>query len=63
VHHLTLNHAASLLHETMNATALGEPTDDSYDNEEINADNTLPMTWDATSVESLVDKLQQDMDV
>jgi hypothetical protein len=42
----------------MNATALGEPTDDSYDNEEINADNTLPMTWDAMSVESLVDKLQ-----
>jgi hypothetical protein len=47
----------------MNATALGEPTDDSSDNEETNADDTLPMTWDAASVESLIDKLQQDMDV
>ena len=63
MHHLTLNHAASLLHETMNATALGEPTDDSSDNEETNADDTLPMTWNATTVESLVDKLLQDMDV
>jgi hypothetical protein len=47
------------LHET----ALGEPTDDSSDNEETNADDTLPMMWDAASVESLVDKLWQDMDV
>ncbi len=61
--HLTLNHAASLLHETMNATALGEPIDDSSDNEETNANDTLPMMWDAVSVESLIDKLLQDMDV
>jgi hypothetical protein len=47
----------------MNATALDQPTDDSSDNEETNADDTLPMTWDTTSVESLIDKLQQDMDV
>lgn len=63
VRHLTLNHAASLLHETMNATVLGEPTDDSSDNEETNADDTLPMTWDAASVKSLVDELRQDMGV
>jgi hypothetical protein len=47
----------------MNATALGEPTDDSSDNEETNADDTLPMMWDAVSVESLIDKLRQDMEV
>ncbi len=63
MHHLTLNHAVSLFHETMNATVLGKPTDDSSDGEETNADDPLPMMWDAVSVERLTDKLRQDIDM
>jgi hypothetical protein len=45
----------------MHATLFGVPLDAS--GEEVNADDTLPMSWDYASVESLLEKQRQDMDV